>query len=157
MNNKLNIVKVDKDILSKIINSAHDSIVITDVEGNIIYVNDKFTKVTGYTVEEAIGQNPRILKTDSHDDKFYEYLWGKISSGEIYECEFKNKKKDGSFYWEFARISPVFDENGTIKYFFAVKKEIEINIESNKELISLLCNYSGNYLCIKNGEYIIVT
>ncbi len=151
-------LRFNNKILSEIIDNANESIVITNSDGDIIYVNNKFIESTGYSFDEAIGENPRILKTDYHEDKFYEYLWKTISSGNICECEFKNKRKNGTYYWESARISPVFDNKGQIQYYFAVKKDItsekniKKNYENNKELISSIQNYSSDYFCIKDAE-----
>lgn len=153
-----NAIKFNTKILSNIINNTSDTIIITDIDGNIIYVNKKFTELTGYTFDEVIGQNPRILKTDYHPDDFYKELWDNISSGKTFECEFKNKKKDGSFYWENARISPIFNDNNDIIYYFSVKKNItkekniSLNIESHQELINSIYNYSNDYFCIKDKD-----
>ena len=151
-------LKFNNKILSEIIDNANESIVITNTNGDILYVNNKFIQLTGYTFDEAIGENPRILKTDYHEDKFYEDLWKTISSGKVCECEFKNKSKDGTFYWELARISPIFNNTGQIQYYFAVKKditdekEIKQNFETHKELISSIQNFSIDFFYIKDAE-----
>ena len=106
------------------IEQAPVSIVITDTEGNMEYVNPFFTKITGYSFEEAIGKNPRILKSGKHDEAFYKKLWDTITSGEIWNGEFYNKKKNGDFYWEEAVIGPVIDERGKIINYIAVKEDI---------------------------------
>lgn len=100
------------------------SVVITDLRGSIEYVNPKFIETTGYTVTEAIGQNPRILKTDDLPDAEYKRLWETITAGGTWQGEFHNKKKDGELFWEIASISPVFDEQGEITHFVAVKEDI---------------------------------
>jgi len=98
--------------------------VVTDTSGKIEYVNPKFTQLTGYSSEEAIGQNPRILKTGNTSPEGYERLWKNITSGKEWRGEFCNKKKNGEFYWESASISPVIDSEGTITHFVAVKEDI---------------------------------
>ncbi len=103
--------------------SAH-SVVITDRTGAIEYVNPAFTRVTGYTFEEAVGQNPRILKSGKHPRSFYQKLWNTIQRGEVWHGEFVNRRKDGSLYWERASIAPVKNENGEITHFVAVKEDI---------------------------------
>lgn len=112
----------------KKLNSAIDqspvSVVMTDIEGNIFYVNPYFTEVTGYTSEEAIGQNPRVLKSGKHPIDFYKELWDTILSGKTWEGEFINKKKNGDEYWEMATISPVFSKEMNITGFIAVKSDI---------------------------------
>jgi PAS domain S-box-containing protein len=100
------------------------TIVVTDISGNIEYVNPKFTQLTGYTSQEAIGQNPRILKTDKTPPEVYERLWKTISSGKEWRGEFCNKKKNGDLYWESASISPVKNSKGSITHFVAVKEDI---------------------------------
>lgn len=100
------------------------SIVITDLKGNIEYVNPAFTKVTGYSKEEAIGQNPRILKTGHTDPTEYQGLWKKLTSKEGWDGEFLNRKKNGDVYWEKATISPVIGSEGEIINFVAVKEDI---------------------------------
>lgn len=100
------------------------AIVITDVEGTIEYVNSKFSEVNGYTYDEAIGQNPRVLKSGLHDDAFYKELWNTISSGNVWNGEFYNKTKEGKFIWESAKIAPVKDNDGKIVSYIAIKEDI---------------------------------
>jgi len=99
-------------------------IVITNSGGNIEYVNPYFSQLTSYSAEEAIGQNPRILKSGLHDEAFYRDLWATISSGKIWRGEICNRKKDGTTYWEDATISPVTDANGQITHYIAVKEDV---------------------------------
>jgi PAS domain S-box-containing protein len=106
------------------IDRSYSSVVITDKKGTIEYVNPAFTATTGYTMEEVVGQNPRILKTDLHDKRYYGELWRTILSGKVWEGEFLNRKKDGTEYWERAVISPVFDERKKITHFLAIKDDI---------------------------------
>ncbi|MEI8075498.1 MAG: PAS domain S-box protein, partial [Bacteroidota bacterium] len=108
----------------KAIEQSSASIVISDVNGNIEYVNPAFSKLTGYSFAEAIGQNPRILKTGHTSDKEYEDLWDKLSNHTEWSGEFCNKKKNGELYWEFAVISPVLNDVGEITNYVAVKENI---------------------------------
>jgi PAS domain S-box-containing protein len=110
--------------LSRAVEQSPASIVITDLRGNIEYVNPKFTDLTGYTLAEAIGQNPRILKSGELSPDAYRRLWETITSGREWQGEFHNRKKNGEFYWEFASISPVLDDAGRITHFLAVKEDI---------------------------------
>jgi len=110
--------------LSKAIVQSPASIVITDPHGTIEYVNPKFTELTGFTLEEAIGQNPRLLKSGEHDDAFYKNLWDTITAGKDWSGEFRDKKKNGETYWESASISPLVNESGEITHFVAVKEDI---------------------------------
>jgi len=111
-------------LLSFSINQSSSAVIITDVNGNIDYVNDTFTKLTGYSKEEVIGENPRFLKSGYTAKETYKELWEKILAGENWEGEFLNKRKDGTLYWEYARISPVKNENGVITNFIGIKDDI---------------------------------
>ena len=108
----------------KAIEQSSASIVISDVLGNIEYVNPAFCKLTGYTFEEAMGQNPRILKTGHTSDTEYVNLWKKLTHQSEWSGEFCNKKKNGELYWEFAVISPVLNELGEVTNYVAVKENI---------------------------------
>lgn len=110
--------------MSRAIEQSPATIVITDVDGIIEYVNPKFCQTTGYTIEEAIGQNPRILKSGEMPIDGYIELWKTISDGKEWRGEFHNKRKDGSLYWEFASISPLFDNMGIVTGYLAVKEDI---------------------------------
>ncbi len=125
--------------LSSAVEQSPISIVITDKDGNIEYANPAFTKVSGYTLEDAIGNTPRILKSGTHPKKFYEELWKTITSGKIWSGEIQNKKKNGEFYWESASISPIHSKDGQIINFVGVKeditqrKELEISLRDAKD------------------------
>lgn len=118
--------KLEKKVdLQKIaLNSSANSTVITNKEGSIIWVNKAFTKLTGYTLQEALSKNPSILKSGEHDEKFYKVLWDTILSGKTWKGEITNKKKDGSIYHEKIKISPVFNSEEVITNFIATKEDI---------------------------------
>ena len=111
-------------ILSQAVEQSPATIVITDVRGNIEYVNKKFIELTGYSFAEAIGQNPRILKSGDHTVETYRELWRTLAQGREWRGEFHNKKKNGELYWESASISPIFNDQGKIKQLLAVKEDI---------------------------------
>ncbi len=115
--------------------SAND-IVFTDLDGRIIFVNDAFEKITGYTAEDVLGKTPRMLQSGVHTDDFYEKLWETISHGRVWKGEFYNKRKDGSFFWEKATITPILDEEGSPRFYIAVKEDIteKKKIEEDLEL-----------------------
>ncbi|MCX7976176.1 MAG: PAS domain S-box protein, partial [Bellilinea sp.] len=104
--------------------AAANVVVITDRYGTIEWVNPAFTRTTGYTLEEAIGQNPRILQSGRHDQTFYENLWNTILAGQVWRGELINRRKDGSLYIEQAVISPVRNDEGEITHFIAIKEDI---------------------------------
>ncbi|MBK8420870.1 MAG: PAS domain S-box protein [Anaerolineales bacterium] len=110
--------------LSRAVEQSASTIVIADIKGNIEYANKKFTETTGYTIEEAIGNNPRILKSGHTSAEEYKILWQTILAGKEWRGEFHNKKKNGDLYWESATISPIFNEGGKITHFLAVKEDI---------------------------------
>lgn len=122
--------------LLKTIEQSPVSIVVTDIQGNIEYVNPHFTKITGYSPEEVIGKNPRILKSDYTSDETYQNLWSCLSKGQEWRGELCNKKKDGSFFWESAIISAVRN-NGVITKFIAVKEDITSDKLVNEEMQKL--------------------
>ncbi|MCF6149622.1 MAG: PAS domain S-box protein [Candidatus Kuenenia sp.] len=110
--------------LSQAIEQSTVSVIITDLCGNIQYVNPMFTKITGYTKEEVIGQNPRILKSGRTSYDEYRNLWDTVTSGNSWQGEFYNKKKNGECYWELAQIMPMRNTEGKIINFLAIKEDI---------------------------------
>jgi diguanylate cyclase (GGDEF)-like protein/PAS domain S-box-containing protein len=110
--------------LSQAVEQSPVSIVITDLDGTIEYVNPRFIQLTGYRSEETIGENPRILKTDLTPPETYQQLWETITQGKEWHGEFANRKKDGSLYYEAATISPIINPNGITTHYLAVKEDI---------------------------------
>jgi two-component system NtrC family sensor kinase len=110
--------------LSVAVEQSPVSVVITDLSGNITYVNRRFTECTGYSYDEAIGQNPRILKSDYTPAEVYRTLWDTIRRGEEWRGEFRNRKKNGDLYWESVVISPIRNSDGVTSHFLAVKEDI---------------------------------
>ncbi len=110
--------------LSRAIEQSPSTVVITDAAGRIEYVNPKFTELTGYSADEALGQNPRILKTESTPPELFTQLWATITSGKEWRGEFVNRKKNGELYHEAASISPLLNEEGAITHFICVKEDI---------------------------------
>jgi len=123
-------------------------VMITNTAGNIEYVNPKFTQLTDYTREEAIGKNPRILKSDETPPEEYKRLWDTVTSGGTWQGEFHNRKKSGKLFWESATISPVRNAEGAITHFMAIKEDItEIKLmtyrlRENEERLRLLIESS---------------
>lgn len=111
-------------ILTQAIDQNQASIVITDDKGDIEYVNPAFCTLTGYSEEESLGKNPSILKSGDLSPEDYAELWQKITSGKVWSGQFHNKKKNGESYWENATISPVYNDEGVIAHFVAVKDDI---------------------------------
>jgi PAS domain S-box-containing protein len=109
--------------LSLAVEQSPVSIVITDLQANIIYVNRKFVEITGYAYDEVIGKNPRVLKSGQTTLETYKELWETIQGGKQWRGEFQNKKKNGELYWEDAVIQPIHDERGVISHFLALKED----------------------------------
>ena len=119
-------IKLEEDLrkFSKTVEQSPLSVIITDLEGTIEYVNQTFEKITGYQAQEVIGENPNLLKTDAHSDNFYQELWDTITNGSTWEGEFYNQKKNGETYWETAKITPLIDKTGKIEAFIGIKEDI---------------------------------
>jgi diguanylate cyclase (GGDEF)-like protein/PAS domain S-box-containing protein len=110
--------------LTRVVEQNPASIVITDLGGNIEYVNPRFTQVTGYSLDEIIGKNPRILKTDKTPLETYRHLWSALTVGKEWRGEFVNRKKNGTLFYESAIISPITDLNGCVTHYLAIKEDI---------------------------------
>jgi len=110
--------------LSQAVEQSPVAIVITNTLGIIEYVNPKFIETTGYSYDELIGKNPRILKSGHTSQEEYKHLWNTLSSGNEWFGEFHNMKKDGSLYWESASISPILNSQGVITHYIAIKEDI---------------------------------
>lgn len=111
------------------------AIVITDTNGNIEYVNPQFTTITGYSFDEAIGKNPRILKSGLTNPELYSALWHTLKEGNTWKGEILNKRKDGSLFWESATIAPIKNERGLTISYLAVKEDITSKKEAEQALI----------------------
>ena len=117
------------------VEQAAEAIVITDTRGTIQYVNPAFEQIAGYSPDEVIGENPRILQSGQHDQGFYRKLWQTITNGKAWKGQFVNKKKDGTLYREDATISPVRDSSGKIVNYVAVKRDITHEIQLQQQLL----------------------
>jgi PAS domain S-box-containing protein len=104
--------------------AAANAIVITDRDGRITSVNPAFTRLTGYTAQEAVGETPRLLRSGKHDQAFYRTLWETVLSGKVWSGEVINRRKDGSLYTEEQTITPVHDHRGEISHFIAIKQDV---------------------------------
>jgi len=127
--------------LSRAVEHSSSSVVITDLAGDIEYANPRFTEVTGYTLEEVLGRNPRVLKSGIQPKEFYADLWATIASGRAWHGEFCNLKKSGEHYWESASISPIRDASGEITHYVGIKdditerRRIEQEVAEQKQLL----------------------
>lgn len=158
------LVKTEKDnkLLAFALNSAANGIVITDLEGNIEWINAAFSKLTGYSWQDVLGKNPRILKSNKHDNTFYKKLWDTITAGEIWYGKIINKRKDGSLYTEEMTITPVKSKDGKIEHFIGIKNDITEAIQAEKKLLQsemkfrLVWENSSDGMRLTNEEGITV-
>jgi PAS domain S-box-containing protein len=134
--------------LSQAVEQSPITIVITDSRGNIEYVNPKFVETTGYSLEDVIGHNPRVLKSGHTTPEEYEQLWKTVNNGGDWHGEFLNKRKNGELYWESASISPITDAKGETTHFIAIKEEITYRKETE-----LLLEEKNHKIKAQNEEY----
>lgn len=146
-------------LLSKAIEQSSVIVVITDKENNIQFANQKFFEITKYSKEEIIGKNPRILKSNYHDDNFYKEMWRTLSSGKEWIREILNKDKFGGYYWVSAIISPILNSEGIITNYIAIeediteKKKLQEKVSASEKQLRTTWEYSvdGMRLCDENG------
>jgi nitrogen fixation negative regulator NifL len=109
---------------STALEAAANGVVITDRAGSILWTNPAFTQLTGYTLEEVLGKNPRLLKSGAHSESFYRNLWETVASGQVWRGEIINRRKDGGVYSEEMTIAPVRNELGEVTHFIAIKQDV---------------------------------
>ncbi|NGZ28067.1 MAG: PAS domain S-box protein, partial [Magnetococcales bacterium] len=117
----------------RVVEQSPVSVVITDTEGSIEYVNRQFTQVSGYTFEELLGKNPRLIKSNQHTVEFYLEMWRTLGQGQQWQGELCNRRKDGSIYWESAVISPIRDKAGRITHYVGIKVDITRERQAREE------------------------
>jgi len=144
--------------VSTAVEQSPAAIVITDTKGAIEYVNPRFVEMTGYTLAEVLGQNPRILKSGGHSRDFYKGLWDTIMAGEVWHGQFHNRKKNGELYWEQASISPIKDARGRITNLVAVKEDIterrktEERLKESEEMFAKIYHLSPDAIDLTHLE-----
>jgi PAS domain S-box len=120
--------------LSRIVEQTEDTVVVTNCDGIIEYVNPAFERLTSYTKQETLGKTPRILKSGIHDNHFYQELWNRILKGEAFQSEIANRKKNGELFYEVKTITPLRDAQGNITHFVATGKDITEHKHHEDEL-----------------------
>jgi PAS domain S-box-containing protein len=126
--------EASRDRLAMAVDQTTETVMITDTDAKILYANPAFEKTTGYTSAEALGQNPRILKSGKQDDAFYRQMWDVLGRGENWHGHFINKRKDGKLYEEDATISPVRDTMGKVINYVAVKRDVTHEMQLEAQL-----------------------
>ena len=143
--------EIQKRFSSIVVNQSPASIIITDTNGNIEYVNPKFTSLTGYTAEEVKGKNSRILKSGHTKPEEYELLWKTITAGKEWRGEFLNKKKNGELYWEMVSISTIKNNQGEITHYLALKEDITKRKKAEEDLRESEAHYRSLFENMLNG------
>jgi diguanylate cyclase (GGDEF)-like protein/PAS domain S-box-containing protein len=138
--NMLKIQAKELTKLSQAVEQSPSSIVITDIDGKIEYVNEAFTKTTGYTKSEVMGKNPRFLQSGKTGAKAYDGMWNTLLRGQMWHGEFINKNKNGIEYIEGVKAAPIFQANGTISNYMAIKEDIT-DKKHSEEHIRFLANF----------------
>ena len=145
-------------IFSRAVDQSPASVVITNTRGEIEYVNEKFTRLTGYTLPEVVGKNPRVLKSGETTPENYFELWATISRGEVWSGVFHNKNKAGALYWEAATIAPIKTASGQVSHFLATKEDIterrqaEAALRHERWLLNSLMATAPAHIYFKNCE-----
>ncbi len=133
--------------LSLAVRQSPSSVLITDINGTILFANNKFLEISGFDKEDILGKNPKILKSGLHNNDFYLNLWNTILSGQVWKGELINKRKNGTLFYENAYIFPVKDENGEIAQLMALKeditdrKQVEIALLEERETLKNTLQY----------------
>jgi PAS domain S-box-containing protein len=139
------------------IEQAAEGVVITDPKGAIHYVNAAFTRMTGYSRQQAVGRNPRLLNSGQHDPKVYQELWKTIMAGQVWKGEIVNRRADGTLYNEQMSITPIFDSAGAIANFIAIKMDVtaqraaETELAREQELVRTLMNNVPDAIYFKDS------
>lgn len=125
---------IPPQLLANLVEQTPALVLLTDRDGRLVYVNEGFTEMTGYTPAEALGQSPRLLKSGLRDQTFYAHLWETVLSGRSWNMLVPNRRKDGSTYWQQTNIFPLTDDEGRIVYFAGVGRDVTDRVKMTEEL-----------------------
>jgi len=130
---------------------------ITDLDGKIVYVNDRFTKVSGFSASELIGYKHRIINSGYHPDSFFRDMWKTIRNGDRWRGEIRNRRKDGSYYWVDTVITPVRDQEGRIYQYLSVRNLITLQKENEEKLVQMQEAYRKREQQLKDAQEVANT
>ncbi len=157
-------IKIGNDLLAmqRVVQQSASAMMITDARGQIVYVNPKFTELSGYAVDELLGQNPRLLQSGNMSQDYYQSLWGKLACDGEWQGELQNRKKSGEEYWVFESISAIKDSAGQVTHFLAVeedithRKHVESALVESEERFRQMAEMAGEWLWEQdpNGYYL---
>lgn len=145
-------------LLTEAINQSANSIILTDINGEIEFVNQTFEKKTGYASHEVLGKNIRFINAGEQAKDSYADLWSKITSGEKWESEFCNRKKDGEIYWDESTITPIRDSRGKILHYLAVNNDItarkyaEAELKHNRKLLKQIIDGVPQFIFVRDTQ-----
>jgi len=132
--------KAERDsILVAVVEQSTNAIILTDISGNIEYVNKRFTEMTGYMPNEVIGVNPKILKFGKNANEFCNQIWSTLKRGNVWTGEIESKKKTGELYWEFLSIKPIVDRNNKITHFLGISRDVTEQKKKEEALEKFAC------------------
>ncbi len=140
------------------LDAVANAIVITDADGQILWVNPAFTRLTGFSVDEAIGSTPTILKSGEQDPRVYEELWATIRAGRVWRGHLVNRRKDGTLYSEEQTITPVIGDDGRVTHFIAVKQDltqyqaVQQRLQERDDIFRLLLENALDIITILNAD-----
>ncbi len=122
-------------ILAGALDATAEPVMLTDAAANIVFINNAFAEVTGYSVDALIGKTPAIFKSGHHDESFYRHLHQTLEEGQDFHAIFVNKRQDGDLYYAEQSISPIFDEKGKITHFVSVSKDVTDRVKAEQALL----------------------
>lgn len=135
-------LRQEREMMSRALEQTADAVMITDAEGNIVYVNRAFEDLTGFDSNEVLGKNPRLLKSGFQDEAIYQAMWSNITNGIPYSDIFINRRKDGELYYEAKTITPIRNHEGVVSHFISTAKDITDRLKT-RERLNKLVNYDA--------------
>lgn len=146
---------MDYELFQQAIEKSPSMVVITNINGEFLYVNPKFSEVTGYDIDDIRGKKTSLMKSGELSTEYYKQMWTALLEGKEWKGEFHNKKKDGTLYWISSSISSVKDESGNILRFIAVQEEITVIKEAQQKITELMNSQNVILEAIPEGIVII--